>query len=286
MTTDGGSASAGASFRDDEAKGVSQGSAAAFLNTQRMSVRANAGIEPVFFEFFPGQFGFGRLTASAGASAFFRFNDVIFTSDVMQAGNIMVSTRLSVDGVLNAGISLGLSSASISLDYGLGVPGSGSTAVVETIGAVSRRYNSGNLTTSAIGVFSDLDANDTAGFDIFVDTPSFSVPLNTPLSLALRFQASASVTTQEGDAVSAFSDFSQTLNIGYNGLIFNLPNDVTASSASAGITNNRFDTFGPAAIPVPAAWPLMLSGLGMLFGVGRIGAKSKHTRIELAPRAA
>lgn len=268
--TGGSGASAGTSHSRDLEEGISSGSAFAYVDTGAMGVRARASIQPVEFEHF-GELVFGRLSSSAGGSAFVRYFDIMFTGESGEEGEIAVSTRLSLDGVLSVGNTPGLSSAGISVDYGLGVPGPGSTAITNNIGRVNRGYNSTEYTASTTGIFAaQIDDSDN-GFDSFFDTPIFNIPLNTMVSLAIELSAGASVTTQDGDSVAAMSDFSQTLLLGYNDLVFNLPSGYTANSSSLGITNNQFTSTQPSTpVPAPASALLLIIGL---FGLIRTHRK-------------
>ncbi|AEG01124.1 hypothetical protein [Methylomonas methanica] len=259
---------AGASYNREREWGIEQSAGLAYADTGRMGAFGSASVQPQLYEYDQGLFGYGRLTSSGGGSALIRFDDIVFSGAVNGASSALVSTNIFIEGILNASGSSfgrGLSSANVSVSYGLGVPGPGSTAVLQTIGTDSYGYNNGTFSSSTSGIFSVLQPTEAQGFSRFFESPTFEVPLNTPVSLGIQLAASASVSTQDGGNMSALADFSHSLILGHGEPVFVLPDGVTANSVGAGIVNNRIPS--QLTVPIPPAGGLLASALTALISL-------------------
>jgi hypothetical protein len=195
--TGGSRAIAGASSSRERDWGVEGGSGLAYADISRLGAFGSASIQPILYEYQEGLFGYGRLNASGSGRAFVRFDDIVFSGTGNGASSALVSTNIFVEGILSASGSSagrGLSNAGVSIGYGLGVPAPGSTAVLQTVGSATHTYNNGTFSSWSSGILSVLDPAEVTGFSRFFESPSFEVPLNTPVSLAIELSAGASVT--------------------------------------------------------------------------------------------
>jgi hypothetical protein len=198
---------------------------------------------------------------SAGASARVRATDVVITN-MLDPGNLdPVSVALSFSLVGMFSLSQNplddtRASAAVSIDYGLGVPGPGSTAIPDTIGAINRLSDAGVFAASNSGIFFGVIGDEMMISGVF-QTPTFVVPVGTPLVLTLGLISSANTVTRDGGIISASSQFPDTLAFA-TGAVFVLPTGYTANSVQAGIVDNV------AAIPEPEIYAMMLAGIGLV----------------------
>jgi hypothetical protein len=233
-----------------------------------LKVRANAGIPPQ-----PMLTPFPPLSVNAGGTATMRFDDVVFSAlDAgVSAGLIEVSLNLAIDGVfqlLQAGEGNATSRGGIAVSYGLGAPGVGSTATPQSVGVLSRRVERGISSGNNSGIFASLGSSDAWIVNDVFQTPSFLVPLDTPLLLTVAFNASAGAVSRDGSPADAITAFDQSLRFPLFGPVFNLAEGYTVNSAQAGIINNV------SAVPLPpAAWLFSAGLLGLAIRLqGRRGA--------------
>ncbi len=87
------------------------------------------------------------------------------------------------------------------------------------------------------------------------------VPLNTPVTFTMEIVA---ILFARGPGASASAEFSNSLDLPRNGIVFNLPEGFTANDPELFIVNNVF--VPPAAVPEPATlalFGLALVGLGL-----------------------
>jgi hypothetical protein len=257
--SEGASASNGV-FYPSDGKGSSSWASA---SRQGLKVFATAGIPQQ-----PPKDPFGSLSVAAGGSARMRFDDVVFSAghaDV-PAGLIPVSLNLAMDGsfsLLQQGTSNASARGGVSVVYGLGVPGPGSTAVPDTVANLRRERDRGNSLWSNNGFFDVLGDSDGWIIDGVFQTPTFLVPLDTPLLLTVTLSASAAAVTRDGAPVSAVTAFDHTLRFPLDGPVFNLPEGYTAHSLQAGIVNNV------SAVPLPPTLWLFALGLAGIAARGR-----------------
>jgi hypothetical protein len=255
---DSGDASASADngvFYPGDGKGSS---ARASGSGQGLKVFATAGIPQQ-----PAKEPFGSLSVAAGGSARMRFDDVVFSaSDAdVPAGLIPVSLNLAIDGsfsLLQQGTSNASARGGLSVDYGLGVPGPGSTAVPYTVANLRRERDRGISLWSNNGFFDVLGDSDAWTIDGSFQTPTFLVPVDTPLLLTVVLSASATVVTRDGAPVNAVTAFDHTLRFPLDGPVFNLPEGYRADSLQAGIVNNV------SAVPLPPTLWLFAAGLAAI----------------------
>jgi hypothetical protein len=230
----------------------------ASASRQGLKVFATAGIPQQ-----PPKEPFGSLSVAAGGSARMRFDDVVFSAGDagLPGGLIPVSLNLAMDGsfsLLQQGTSNASARGGVSVVYGLGVPGPGSTAVPRDIANLRRERDRGNSLWSNNGFFEVLGDSDGWIVDGVFQTPTFLVPLDTPLLLTVTLTASATAVTRDGAPVSAVTAFDHTLRFPLDGPVFNLPEGYTAHSLQAGIVNNV------SAVPLPpTAWLLALGLAGI-----------------------
>jgi hypothetical protein len=192
-----------------------------------------------------------------------RFEDLVFTNpaDPETPGMIPVSLRLDLSGsfvLSQIAESNSTATGGVTLTYGLGVPGPGSTAIPRDIGAMRRELDRGDSRPSNSGIFAVLGNSDAPLIDGIFITPEFLVPVNTPLLLTVTLTGSASVVTRDGGPVSAITAFGDTLRFPGTGPVFVVPAGYTVDSIGAGIVNNV------SAVPLPATVWLFLAGLTTL----------------------
>ncbi|MGD9603393.1 MAG: hypothetical protein AB7O21_21245 [Gammaproteobacteria bacterium] len=216
---------------------------------------------------------FPPITMSAGGSARLRVEDLVITN-VSDPGNlapIPVALSFTLSGLfdlLQNSEDDSRASASIGIDYGLGVPGVGSTATPVDIGGISRISDRGILTATNRGMFNGL-LGEEMQIDGMFQTPSIVVPVGVPLHMTFQLSAGASVATRDGSEVNASTMFGHTVSFG-PGAVFVLPAGYTSNSVQAGIVDNV------AVVPLPSAVWLMLSGLG----VAAMRVRSKSADVE------
>ncbi|MGE0387362.1 MAG: hypothetical protein AB7Q97_21760 [Gammaproteobacteria bacterium] len=199
----------------------------------------------------------GIVTAATGASATFRFDDIVFTNPDAPGSQvpIEVAARFRLHGsfsLLNGSFDT-RAFAGVSVDYGLGT---GLANAVRTIGSITRQRDRNNASALESGVLQIAEIDD--AFLIHVDfvTPTLTVQSGVPVPLLLRIITTTDVVSRDGGAASAAASFHDTLTFAPEGPVFILPEGYTASSAQAGIVDNRL-----APVPVPAAGWLLLSAL-------------------------
>lgn len=217
-------------------------------------------------------------TVSGGGVARFRIDDLVFTrDDPTDTRSVPVATLLPIDGVFFVRRDDGANSwarAYLGVEYGLGVPGVGSTAFLRTIGGIQygetgNAVGQSDLSHSAYGIFAGL-AGQSMIDGVFV-SPVFDVPVNVPALLNINLSASAAIVARDGSTAEAMADFMNTLAFRPGGPIFVLPDRVSARSVTAGIDGNSWPGGSPnnppAPVPLPPAAGLLaaaLAGLGFL----------------------
>lgn len=279
----------------DESDGIAQVSTVAAphpIGGQTASANARAasfGLGSFAQSVVPAQVGPipSAISIAAGASARLRVDDIMVTND-LDPGNddpIDVSMSFSLDGVASIFGGLGFpvesgsdvrASVGVSVVYGFGAPGPGSTAIPDTIGSVSWRFDHGSLNISQNGALDGAIPTSEMFVNGTFETPVYSVPVDEPLVLYLEIVASASAVSRDGSAVGAQADFFNTLTLPTTGPVFDLPTGYTVNSVNGNILDNAF----VAPIPIPAAWVLMLSGLALVklrFKTVRGAARKKGT---------
>jgi hypothetical protein len=109
-----------------------------------------------------------------------------------------------------------------------------------------------------------------------VQTPVWTLPVNTPFTLTLQLNTAAAVSVvfSDGYITSALSDFGNTLSFATDRPVFTLPAGYTVNSADAGIVNNTFST----PVPEASSAALLLAGLAFVLLVPRLAAKAKWLR--------
>jgi hypothetical protein len=250
----GASADNGVAYPSD-GKGASVQASA---SRQGLKVFAMAGIPAQ-----PAATPFPPLSVAAGGTAQMRFDDVVFSgSDAdVAAGLIPVSLNLALDGsfsLLQAGTSNASARGGVSVSYGLGVPGPGSTAVPHTVGTLRRELDRGDSLHNNDGLFAALGPSDAWVVDGNFQTPVFLVPVDTPLLLTVVLNASATAVTRDGAPVNAVTAFDHTLRFPLDTAVFNLPAGYTANSLQAGIVDNV------SAVPLPPTLWLFACGLAAI----------------------
>ncbi|MEM7467005.1 MAG: hypothetical protein AAF387_08990 [Pseudomonadota bacterium] len=229
------------------------------------------------------------LSISSGATARLRFDDIVVTNE-QDPGNsdpIDVSMSFLLDGVAGIFGSEGFpvedgsdvrATAAVSVVYGFGAPGPGSTAIPDSIGSVIWEFDHGSLNIIQTGVLSDAIPGNQMSFAGTFETPTFSVPVDESLVLYLEIIASASAVSRDGSAVGAQSDFLNTLTLPSFGPVFDLPEGYTANSVAGNIVDNVY----VAPVPIPATWLLLLSASAALVrrrtGRQTIVTQQKQTR--------
>lgn len=247
-------------FYPGDGKGASVWASA---SPQGLKVLATAGIPQQ-----PPKDPFGSLSVAAGGSARMRFDDVVFSSGPADAspGLIPVSLNLAIDGsfdLLQQGMGDATATGGVSVVYGLGVPGPGSTATPATVASLLRQRDRGSSLGSRSGFFDVLGDSDGWALDGVFQTPTILVPADTPLLLTVMLIANASVVTRDGTPVNALTAFDHTLRFPLDGPVFNLPEGYTAHSLQAGIVNNV------SAVPLPPTSWLFAMGLAAVAARGR-----------------
>jgi hypothetical protein len=241
--------------------------ASAIAGAGVLKVSADAGIaaQPPAEPFVP-------LSVGGGGSATMRFDDVVFRSlaNPKSAGFVEVALNVQIDGAFSlsqVAASDSTARAGLTLSYGLGVPGAGSSANPKTIGTLTRQIDRGLTSAGNAGVFSVLGADDGLSIDGLFTTPTFLVPLGTPLFLSLTLNANANAVTRDGAPVSAAAAFGDSLHWPAARPVFVLAEGYTARSAQAGIHGNV------SAVPAPpGAW---MFAAGLLAVAWRIGSQRR-----------
>jgi hypothetical protein len=242
-----------------------------------LKVMARAGIpaQPMLEPFPP-------MSVAAGGTALMRFDDVVFSSHDGEAGAglIPVSLNLAIDGsfsLLQSGASDTTARGGVSVSYGLGVPGVRSTAIPASIGTLQREIDRGESGCSQVGIFSVLGASDTWEIGGLFQTPTFMVPIDTPLLLTVMLNASASAVTRDGATVEALTAFDHSLRFPRDGPVFKLPAGYTVDSLRAGIAGNV------SAVPLPPTLWLFAAGLAAIAARRGVPAVARGHRIPFQP---
>ena len=128
------------------------------------------------------------------------------------------------------------------------------------------RYNNGVSsppTQTGLLVGFDGDAN--------VQTPVWTLPVNTPFSLTLILNTAVQVGVvfSDGYVTSSLSDFGNTLSFATDRPVFGLPAGYTANSVEAGVVDNLFTT----PVPEPGSAALAALGLAVVGGWARRRAR-------------
>lgn len=263
----------------DESDGIAQVSTVAGphpIGGREATANARAasfGLGSFAHSLVPSQVGepLSVLSIAAGATARLRVDDVMVTNEADPGNNdpIDVSMSFSLDGVASIFGSLGFpvgsgsdvrATAAVSVIYGFGAPGPGSTAIPDSIGSVIWEFDHGSLNIIQTGALDGAIPSSEMFINGTFETPAFSVPVDEPLVLYLEIIASASAVSRDGSAVGAQSDFYNTLTLPTTGAVFDLPTGYTANSVNGNIVDNAF----VAPVPIPAAWVLMLSSLALV----------------------
>ena len=191
------------------------------------------------------------FAASAGARA--NFEDfVVFSGSGL--GLVPVTINLVINGQLVVPFSLDSVTAGVKAFASIGGTNVGKlTAINQGRGATCLTSSFGGLSCAGTTVSGTLLSQ------------SVLVPLNTPVSIFFELEA---LTAAANVGESAFADFSHSLDFPLNGPVFNLPDGVTANSATSFIVDNRF-TPPALAVPEPATVALMALGLAALVGLAR-----------------
>ena len=102
-----------------------------------------------------------------------------------------------------------------------------------------------------------------------VQTPVWTLPVNTPFTLTLILNTSArvGVVFSDGYVTSALSDFGNTLSFATDRPVFALPAGYTANSVEAGVVDNLFTS------PVPEPGSAALAALGLAILGGHLFAR-------------
>lgn len=109
------------------------------------------------------------------------------------------------------------------------------------------------------------------GGDANVQTPLWTLPVNTPFSMTLILNTAVQVGVvfSDGYITSALSDFGNTLSFATDRPVFGLPAGYSVYSAEAGIVDNTFSS------PVPEPASGLLAALGLL-AVGGWTRRRRH----------
>ena len=149
-------------------------------------------------------------------------------------------------------------------------------------GAVGTKVFNYRNGVAAPAVRTGLLANfgDLANVPTVLQTPVWTLPVNTPFTVTLLLPTSATVGVVFSDSyvTAALGDFGHTLGFATDRPVFDLPAGYTAHSADAGIVNNLFTT----PVPEPASWAMAALGLA---AVGA-GARRRRRRASANPGAA
>jgi hypothetical protein len=217
---------------------------------------------------------------SGGGSARFRIDDLVFSrDDPTDTRPVPVAALLPIDGVFSFSRPEGSNArvtASVGVDYGLGVPGVGSTAIVRTIGSILYGENGNavgviNPIHIADGIFEGLEGQ--SSIDGVFQTPVFDIPVNVAVVMSVTLRAGASAVARDGAAVEALSNFMYTLAFLPGEPVFVLPGRVSVRSVTAGIDGNRWPGGSPnnppAPVPLPPAAGLLAAALAGLSLIAR-----------------
>jgi hypothetical protein len=267
-------------------------------STASAGVRNEGGsVSRTFFQVdASGNFSYESASASAGrfglrssSNAVINMLDAnnVDTRYVSSLHNIDSAAGMTLDDFIISGPGSGTVLGSLNLDLQGGVNANtflqngeraranGSVSVFGTLvnnsnsfsGSMSQTSTNGSVAGSQLGILSGYD--NSAGM---ITTPEFLLPINTPFTLTLQLQTSASASAdgRSGDSLlpkvrlaTGAGTFNNTLTFAIGGQVFNLPAGYTINSASAGIVDNQY------VIPLPAAVWLFASGILGLIGIAR-----------------
>jgi hypothetical protein len=215
--------------------------------------------------------GDGSYTYSQSASslALGTWSDLIISGPT-GSGPITVSYNVHLDGSFIVASNtepsgLAHSGASIQLVFfGRGNNlGGGNIGLSSNNGSIEAPSGSGDLTSFT-------------GNNV-ITSPTFSVPVNTPISIELELSAAALVTGWENEPwnLVANSDFGSTLTFVTDRPVFNLPAGYSADSNDANIHGNTYS------VPEPSTFVLAVLAFGicLFWGRGRKGLHHPSCRI-------
>lgn len=204
--------------------------------------------------------GSGGLSFAASANALVSFTDFVITGP---SGSLPVHTpinfHLSGEQILGpyaSGSPIYTSDVQSSVALQI-FAGSNATA-----GTRNFSYRNGLISPpTQSGLLADYD-----GTSADLRTPVWTLPVNTPFTLTLILNTSASVGVifADGYITSALSDFGSTLSFATDRPVFALPAGYTVNSVDAGVVDNAWMS------PVPEPGSALLAALGLAF----IGARS------------
>lgn len=238
------------------------------------SVKAKAGL---------GELGvFAELKANGGgfieerAFATSKYSLMLTPPSDYAGGLIPVSVNMLLDVLFFGGVSSG---ATFTRFVSLAAEGSveiqGFTSPFNSVrsgrNTVSRSARADNNPSTPTSVLESVVAPLTTN-TIWID-PTYRLEIDFSLSGLLQTQVG------NGDTVmSGLLDGFNTFSFDPNKPAFNLPDGFTVSSAEANIFDNQWIDPTPSEVPVPAALPLLISGLMLLFGVKKMQGASKPRR--------
>lgn len=211
------------------------------------SALADYGLLGVFVN---AQFLAGAFTNfnSASASASFLADGYVVTGP--QGGTLTTSLNFDLGGFLQQTCLTGTCVDTARVIVTTGTTGSlGEVFLVNGATSTNGNYNLSGLVGS--------------GGTLFLTTPSFTVTVGQPFSVAIDLQLSGEFFRADGSSINA--DLAHTLTYHQNGPVFNLPAGYTANGLN--VTNNIYGTPAPTTpVPEPGAIGLVASGL-VLAGV-------------------
>jgi hypothetical protein len=190
---------------------------------------------------------------------------VKFSTITVPPGNfITTSLNLELSGVTSSGFSPGASGkagGSVNISFTLFNP---ITDAAPTAGQGTLSFGSNGSSKSGL-----LSAFLADGTKQTVKTDTFTVPLDTPLTLSVELQTNASAVLTGGGLASAAADFANTLSFPKSGPVFNLSGGATANSVDGGISSNQFT-----GVPEPGA-----AGLLILAAAAALGRRCRMRKI-------
>jgi hypothetical protein len=179
-------------------------------------------------------------------------DEVTFTSQDPTLTQALVSANLAFSGTLNA-----TNAANASVDVAWAMFGARSTLLfaANEDGVVRNDFS---VVSGSVSGTSNL---------ALLNTGTFLVPLNVPLTMMLQLSTGAGV-GGSGSPESASSRFSNSFEIPFGIDAFVLPNGVTANAGNWLVNNRRVGETAPTITPEPATWTLV--ALGLCCGAARL----------------
>ena len=228
----------------------------------------------------PGAGG-GAARASAGATATY---DISFLTPASYAGGLIsVSVNFEYDGFLNVSPKTdNLTNLTASASY---------------LGFFRFKGRSSNLTvvSDKVDIADSLRKTVTAGDDdTTVALGVEAVPVTQSIlidprlggTVTMNMQANASTAYDDNVSSSASSSFYDTLSFAKSGPVFNLPEGFSVFSVDANIVDNVWVDprvpAGPAVVPVPASFLLLLTGGLALGATGNRTRKNRGSKPGVA----